>query len=85
MTRNRLAQLALQLPLDEQLELAQEIWDHAAPPADFHLSPELKALLDARRQEALADPEAGTPWEQVKARLLADLSGTRSFDRATPL
>jgi putative addiction module component (TIGR02574 family) len=34
------------------------------------LTPELKELLEARHREAQADPEAGIPWEDVKARLL---------------
>lgn len=70
MTKADLTRLALKLPIDEQLELAQALWEHASPPADFTLSPELKGLLEARRLEAHANPEAGIPWEEMKARLL---------------
>jgi putative addiction module component (TIGR02574 family) len=65
-----LARLALELPIEEQLDLAQTQWDHASPPADFTLTPELKELIEARFREAQADPEAGIPWENIKARLL---------------
>ena len=69
MTVADLTQRALELSVEEQLELAQSIWDHASPPADFDLSPELKTLLEARRLEAIANPGAGVPWHEVKARL----------------
>ncbi len=69
MTKNAVARLALSLPLEDQLEIAQTLWDHAAPKAEGHLSPELVQLLEARRLEALGAPEAGVPWEEVKARL----------------
>jgi putative addiction module component (TIGR02574 family) len=70
MTRADLARLALELPVDEQLELAQELWEHASPGTDFIVSAELKDLLEARLLEARSDPKAGVPWEEMKARLL---------------
>ena len=70
MTKADLARRVLELPLDDQLDLAQEIWEHASPSTDFTLSDELKELLEARLLEARSNPEAGIPWEEVKARLL---------------
>jgi putative addiction module component (TIGR02574 family) len=70
MTKIDLARHALELPIEEQIELAQTLWEHASPEADFALSDELKDLLEARLLEAHAHPEAGSPWEDVKARLL---------------
>jgi putative addiction module component (TIGR02574 family) len=70
MTRADLTRLALELPVDEQLELAQELWEHASPATDFTVSAELKELLEARLLEARSDPQAGVPWEEMKARLL---------------
>jgi len=70
MTKADLTRHALELPIEEQLDLAQEIWEHASPSADFSLSDELKELLEARLLEARTNPEAGIPWEEVKARLL---------------
>jgi len=70
MTRVDLTRRALELPIEEQIELAQTLWEHASPAADFTLSNELKDLLEARLLEARANPEAGMLWEDVKARLL---------------
>jgi putative addiction module component (TIGR02574 family) len=70
MTKAAIARLALELPIDERLDLAQTLWDSASPPEDFELTPELRDLLDARLREAEADPEAGITWEEMKARLL---------------
>lgn len=70
MTKADLTRRALELPLDEQIDLAQTLWEHASPPVDLTLSGELKELLDARLLEARTHPEAGISWEEVKARLL---------------
>ncbi len=70
MTKADLTRHALELPIEEQLDLAQEIWEHASPAVDFSLSDELKELLEARLLEARTNPEAGIPWEEMKARLL---------------
>ena len=70
MTKDDLTRCALDLPLDEQLDLAQALWDHASPSDDLTLPSELQELLEARLFEARRNPEAGVPWEEVKARLL---------------
>jgi putative addiction module component (TIGR02574 family) len=70
MTKTDLTRLALELPIDERLDLAQTLWDSASPPEDFELTDGLRDLLDARLQEAEANPEAGITWEEMKARLL---------------
>jgi len=70
MTKAAIARLALELPIDERLDLAQTLWDSASPPEDFELTPELRNLLDDRLREAEAHPEAGVTWEEMKARLL---------------
>lgn len=72
MTKADVTRLALELPIDEQLDLAQTIWDHASPAGNFSLSPELRETLEARLQEARENPEAGIPWQEMKARLLRD-------------
>lgn len=55
------------LTVDERLELIGRIWDTlpdgAFVPPDWHLEE-----LDTRLAAADADPEGGTPWEEVKAR-----------------
>jgi putative addiction module component (TIGR02574 family) len=70
MTKADLTRLALELPVDERLDLAQTLWDSASPPEDFTLSQELRDLLDARLLEAEANPDTGVTWEEMKARLL---------------
>lgn len=73
MTKVEIVTEALKLPMEEQLELAQRLWENAAPPADHELTAELKELLEARRAEALAHPEDGISWEEAKARILEGL------------
>lgn len=70
MTKDDLTRIALELPVDDQLDLAQTLWEHASPPADFSLTPELAKVLETRLQEARENPEAGLLWEEVKARIL---------------
>jgi putative addiction module component (TIGR02574 family) len=69
MTKADLTRIALELPIDERLDLAQTLWDSAAPPENLTVTPELRKLLDARLREAIDNPEAGVPWEETKARL----------------
>lgn len=70
MTKADLARLALELPIDERLDLAQTLWDSAAPPESFTLTPEIRDLLDARLLEAEANPDTSVAREEMKAGLL---------------
>lgn len=70
MTKTQVTEEALSLPVEDQLDLAQTLWDNASPPAEVELSPELKELLEARLEEARENPDAGIPWEDVKDGLL---------------
>ena len=70
MTKADLTRLALELPIDERLDLAQTLWDSASPPEDLTLTPELRDLLDARLLDAEAHPDTSVTWEEMKARLL---------------
>ncbi len=70
MTKADLTRLALELPIDQRLDLAQTLWDSASPPEDFTLTPELRELLDARLRDAEDHPETSVTWEEMKARLL---------------
>lgn len=51
------------------LELDREIWNDITEP----LSDSEKALLDARLAAYRKDPDGGSSWEDVEARLLANL------------
>jgi putative addiction module component (TIGR02574 family) len=70
MDKDDLIQRALELPLEEQLDLAQTLWSHASPSPDRTLSDDFQRLLEARLLEAGQNPEAGVAWEEMKARLL---------------
>ena len=71
MTKPEIRQEALALPLADQIELAQALWENASPPSDVELSPELKVVLEERLEEAREHPEDGLTWEEVKAKVLA--------------
>lgn len=66
---------ALKLSVDERIELVEAIWDTVAPDADVEslpLSEAHRAELDRRLADLEADPDAGSPWEEVRARLERD-------------
>jgi len=69
MTKADLTRLALELPIDERLDLAQTLWNSASPPENLTLTPELRDLLDARLRNAEAHPDTSVTWEEMKARL----------------
>jgi putative addiction module component (TIGR02574 family) len=61
----------LKLPLAERIRLVELIWDSIAAVAEaVPISDELAADLDRRLAEFEADPEAGSPWEEVRTRIL---------------
>jgi putative addiction module component (TIGR02574 family) len=62
-----------QLSVAERLELVEEIWDSIAADADadtLPLSESERQLLDERLADLEANPDAGSPWPQVRARIL---------------
>ena len=62
----------LKLQPNERIEIANALWDSlsdAEHDATFVLSPELKAELDRRWAEHVADPDSVMPWEEVRKRL----------------
>lgn len=62
----------LELPLAERLRLVQDIWDSiAAAPDALPLSNEEKQLIDERLDAYRANPDAGSPWSEVRARVAA--------------
>jgi putative addiction module component (TIGR02574 family) len=54
---------------DERLRLIGEIWDSLSPSEQVELTDEQRAELDRRIAAADADPSAGVPWEEMRARL----------------
>ncbi len=61
----------LELPVAERIRLVELIWDSiAAVPEAVSIPEELKAELDRRLAEFEADPDAGSPWEEVRRRIV---------------
>jgi putative addiction module component (TIGR02574 family) len=61
----------LALPIAERLKLVEAIWDSIAEvPEAIAVTPAQQAELDRRLDEYLRDPTSGSPWPEVKARIL---------------
>ena len=62
----------LELPVPERIRLVEEIWESIAEiPEAVQLTEEQKVELDRRLDAYRKDPNAGSPWSDVKARILA--------------
>jgi len=62
-----------QLPVEERIRLAQAIWDSvASSPEQVPITAAQVKELDRCYNEYLDDPDEGSSWSEVKARLLAD-------------
>ncbi len=59
---------ALRLSPAERLELIEALWDTLSD-EDIPVTPEERALLDARLADLEANPNDQSPWADVKARL----------------
>ena len=59
---------ALKLSALERLELLEALWDTLSDD-DIPVTPEERALLDARLADLEANPSDQSPWPEVKARL----------------
>jgi putative addiction module component (TIGR02574 family) len=63
---------ALALPLPERLQLVEDIWNSIADaPHALELTVEDKRLIDERLEARRQNPNAGSPWEEVCARITA--------------
>ena len=61
---------ALSLSIPERIQLVEDIWDTIAAQGDaVELTPEEKAVVDARLEAYHKDPSAGAPWAEVFERL----------------
>ena len=64
-----------ELNINEQIEYVQALWDRIAakedrvPVPDWH-----REILDERLADLQANPNAGRPWEQVRAELVKGTS-----------
>ncbi len=59
---------ALKLSPGDRLELIEALWDTLSE-EDIPVTPEERALLDARLADLEANPGDQCPWSEVKARL----------------
>ncbi len=61
----------LALPVAERLRLVETIWDSIAEvPEALQLTKAQEAELDRRLDAYRKDANAGSPWPEVKARIL---------------
>jgi putative addiction module component (TIGR02574 family) len=61
----------LELPVQERIRLAQEIWDSVAEvPESVHLTDAERVELDKRLDAYYEDRNRGSPWPEVRARIL---------------
>ncbi len=57
-------------PLEDQVQLVNELWDRIESQGyELELTEAQKAELDRRLASYEADPQAGSTWEEVKSRL----------------
>ena len=63
----------LELSVAERIQLVEDIWDSiAAVPESVPLSEEQKIELDRRLEAYHQNPDAGSPWGEVKQRIHAN-------------
>lgn len=61
----------LELPVAERLKLVEAIWDSIAEaPEALALTDTQRVELDRRLEDYEKNPEDGSPWLEVKARIL---------------
>jgi len=61
----------LQLSVSERIQLVGDIWDSiAAVPEQVPLTPAQREELDRRLEDYHQHPDEGSPWEEVRSRIL---------------
>jgi putative addiction module component (TIGR02574 family) len=61
----------LELSVAERIQLVEEIWDSiAAVPQAVPLTPAQRAELGRRLEDYRLHPEEGSPWDDVRSRIL---------------
>ena len=62
----------LELPIEERIELVQSIWDSvAAVPEAVQLTAAQREELEERVRDYRNNPEDGSPWPEVRERILS--------------
>ena len=62
------------LSVAERIQLAEDLWDSIPEATDIPLTEAQKVELDRRLEDLERDPDAGEPWEVVRARLYGRLT-----------
>ncbi|MEA1051567.1 addiction module protein [Lamprobacter modestohalophilus] len=58
------------MPVPDRLKLLEDLWDTLlADPDTLEMPDWHRAILDERLAGHRADPEAGTPWGEIRRRL----------------
>jgi len=61
----------VELSVAERIQMVEDIWDSiAAVPEAVPLSEDQKKELDRRLEAYHLSPDAGSPWNEVKQRIL---------------
>jgi putative addiction module component (TIGR02574 family) len=72
MKQSELAEV-LRLPIAERIRLVEAIWDSITEvPNEVGLTDEQKAELDRRLEAFEKNPDEGSTWSEVRARLWSD-------------
>ena len=62
----------LKLSVAERIQLVEDVWDSIAKVPDaVTLTEEQKEYLDAQLEKHHKDPSSGSPWVEVKKRILS--------------
>jgi putative addiction module component (TIGR02574 family) len=62
----------LELPIGDRIRLVAEIWESiAVAPDAIQLTEETRQLLARRLEAHRANPAMGSPWSEVKKRILS--------------
>jgi len=74
MTKSQLRQEALDLSVEDRLELAEALWESVETASQPPPLPDWqRKILEERIAADDANPEEGSSWEEVKQRVLASL------------
>ncbi len=78
MTLEQLEAAALNLPIQERIRLAQELWESILPEAEAEpdllpLTEEQIREIERRLADHERDPSSAIPWEEARARLRSRL------------
>lgn len=70
MTKTEIREQALSLPLEERVELADELWASIQREQDkLPLWPWQRDVLEERLRMLDQNPDAGSTWEEVRAEI----------------